>query len=60
VTRQVVAKGDRRYGGADRKNRYGDLGEAFEALASRQALIDGEIIVQDERGSAALPHCRKR
>jgi hypothetical protein len=50
----VVAKGDRRYGGADRKNRYGDLGEAFAALASCQALIDGEIIVQDERGVSSF------
>jgi bifunctional non-homologous end joining protein LigD len=40
--------------GHDWSDRYGDLGEAFEALPSRQALIDGETIVQDERGVSSF------
>src|SRR5512134_3192951 len=40
--------------GHDWSDRYGDLGEAFEALSSHQALIDGEIMVQDEHGVSSF------
>lgn len=36
--------------GVDWTDRYGRLGEAFRGLPCRRALIDGEIVVQDERG----------
>jgi DNA ligase D-like protein (predicted 3'-phosphoesterase) len=37
-------------GGLDWSRRYGDLPTAFSALACRQAVIDGEIVVPDDRG----------
>ena len=40
--------------GHDWSDRYGGLGAAFEALPSHQALIDGEIIVQDEHGVSSF------
>ncbi len=40
--------------GHDWSDRYGDLGEAFKVLPSHQALIDGEIIVQDEHGVSSF------
>ena len=36
--------------GLDWTKRYGDLGKAFDALPCRDAVIDGEIVVPDERG----------
>lgn len=36
--------------GLDWTKRYGDLRLAFAALACREAVIDGEIVVPDERG----------
>lgn len=36
--------------GLDWTGRYGRLGEAFAGLPCQRALIDGEILVQDERG----------
>jgi DNA ligase D len=36
--------------GLDWTHRYGDLGDAFRALPCRAALIDGEIVVPDEKG----------
>ncbi|MGH6887155.1 MAG: non-homologous end-joining DNA ligase, partial [Geminicoccales bacterium] len=40
--------------GLDWTDRYGILGKAFAALPCKQALIDGEIVVQDERGIASF------
>ena len=37
-------------GGLDWTHRYGDLAEAFRALPCREAVVDGEIVVQDEGG----------
>ncbi|MDB5537717.1 MAG: ligD [Devosia sp.] len=37
-------------GGLDWTRRYGDLPAAFGALPCRQAIIDGEIVVLDEKG----------
>ncbi len=37
-------------GGLDWTHRYGDLAEAFRALPTRDAVIDGEIVVFDEGG----------
>ncbi|HEX5078843.1 MAG TPA: DNA ligase D [Geminicoccaceae bacterium] len=36
--------------GLDWTDRYGDLARAFEKIPCRQAVIDGEIVVQDEEG----------
>ena len=36
--------------GLDWTKRYGSLGQAFEALPCREAVIDGEIVVLDENG----------
>ena len=40
--------------GLDWTDRYGVLIEGFRGLACQQALIDGEIVVQDERGIASF------
>jgi bifunctional non-homologous end joining protein LigD len=40
--------------GLDWTERYGVLIEAFRRLPCKQALIDGEIVVQDERGIASF------
>jgi bifunctional non-homologous end joining protein LigD len=40
--------------GLDWTDRYGRLAGAFEKLPCEQALIDGEIVVQDERGIASF------
>src|SRR5918996_3970492 len=40
--------------GLDWTARYGVLAEGFRGLACQQALIDGEIVVQDERGIASF------
>lgn len=37
-------------GGLDWTKRYGDLPEAFRRLPSRDAVIDGEIVVLDDKG----------
>ncbi|WEX74607.1 DNA ligase D [Sinorhizobium numidicum] len=37
-------------GGLDWTKRYGDLPAAFRRLTSRDAIIDGEIVVPDDRG----------
>lgn len=37
-------------GGLDWTKRYGDVGRAFEALPTRDAVIDGEIVVLDKQG----------
>ena len=37
-------------GGLDWTRRYGDLPKAFAALDCREAVIDGEIVVLDEKG----------
>ncbi|MFO1140817.1 MAG: DNA ligase D, partial [Amaricoccus sp.] len=37
-------------GGLDWTHRYGDLGDAFRALPCREAVVDGEIVVQDANG----------
>ena len=37
-------------GGLDWTKRYGDLPAAFKALPCRQAVIDGEIVVLDDKG----------
>ncbi|MFC0008378.1 DNA ligase D [Devosia nitrariae] len=37
-------------GGLDWTRRYGDLPRAFGALSCKQAVIDGEIVVLDEKG----------
>lgn len=37
-------------GGLDWTHRYGDLGAAFRALPSREAVVDGEIVVLDADG----------
>ena len=39
-------------GGLDWTRRYGDLPDAFAALPCREAVIDGEVVVPDERGIA--------
>lgn len=36
--------------GLDWTKRYGKLGEAFRALPCRQAVIDGEVVVLDDKG----------
>jgi bifunctional non-homologous end joining protein LigD len=49
----IVADGRARLitrGGHDWTDRYGDVAKAFEALPSASAIIDGEIVVPDERG----------
>src|SRR5690606_31068790 len=40
--------------GLDWTERYGQLAKAFKRLSCQQALIDGEIVVQDERGIASF------
>jgi DNA ligase D len=40
--------------GLDWTERYGLLAEGFRRLPCKQALIDGEIVVQDERGIASF------
>ena len=40
--------------GLDWTDRYGHLAKAFAALPCKQALIDGEVVVQDERGIASF------
>ncbi len=40
--------------GHDWTDRYGLLAEPFGALACRQAMIDGEIVVQDEEGLSSF------
>jgi bifunctional non-homologous end joining protein LigD len=40
--------------GHDWTDRYGHLAEAFGALSCQQALIDGEIVVQDASGIASF------
>ena len=35
-------------GGLDWTHRYGDLADAFAALPCREAVVDGEIVVQDD------------
>jgi DNA ligase D len=40
--------------GLDWTDRYGVLAKAFQGLACQQALIDGEIVVQDEHGIASF------
>jgi DNA ligase D len=40
--------------GLDWTDRYGVLVEGFRGLACQQALLDGEIVVQDERGIASF------
>jgi bifunctional non-homologous end joining protein LigD len=40
--------------GQDWTDRYGLLAEAFAALPCKRALIDGEIVVQDENGLASF------
>jgi bifunctional non-homologous end joining protein LigD len=40
--------------GLDWTDRYGVLAKAFQGLGCQQALIDGEIVVQDERGIASF------
>ena len=40
--------------GQDWTDRYGLLAKAFAALPCKQALIDGEIVVQDEHGIASF------
>ncbi len=40
--------------GHDWTDRYGDLAEAFRVLPVGQAVIDGEIIVQDEHGISSF------
>jgi bifunctional non-homologous end joining protein LigD len=47
-------------GGLDWTHRYGDLSAAFRALPGRDAVIDGEIVVLDDRASAISPRCRTR
>lgn len=37
-------------GGLDWTRRYGDLGAAFSALPCRAAIVDGEIVVVDDKG----------
>ena len=40
--------------GLDWTDRYGRLAKAFQGLSCQQAVIDGEIVVQDERGIASF------
>jgi bifunctional non-homologous end joining protein LigD len=40
--------------GLDWTDRYGVLGQGFRGLPCQQALLDGEILVQDERGIASF------
>jgi bifunctional non-homologous end joining protein LigD len=40
--------------GLDWTDRYGVLAKAFQGLRCQQALIDGEIVVQDEQGVASF------
>ena len=37
-------------GGLDWTHRYGDLADAFRALPCREAIVDGEIVVLDDKG----------
>jgi bifunctional non-homologous end joining protein LigD len=37
-------------GGLDWTHRYGDLPDAFRALPTRDAIVDGEIVVPDDKG----------
>lgn len=37
-------------GGLDWTHRYGDLGDAFRGLPCKEAIVDGEIVVLDEKG----------
>ena len=37
-------------GGLDWTHRYGDLADAFRSLPCREAIVDGEIVVLDDRG----------
>ena len=46
--------------GLDWTRRYGDLPAAFKVLPCREAIIDGEIVVLDERASAVSRCCRTR
>jgi DNA ligase D len=41
-------------GGHDWTARYGSLAAAFEAIACQAALLDGEIVVQDETGVSSF------
>jgi DNA ligase D len=41
-------------GGHDWTHRYGDLASAFAAVRCTGALIDGEVIVQDQRGVSSF------
>jgi bifunctional non-homologous end joining protein LigD len=40
--------------GLDWTDRYGKLAQTFTALPCKQALVDGEIVVQDERGHSSF------
>jgi bifunctional non-homologous end joining protein LigD len=40
--------------GLDWTHRYGTLGRAFEKLACKSALLDGEVVVQNPRGVSSL------
>lgn len=40
--------------GLDWTERYGSLSEAFAGLRCKEAMIDGEIVVQDERGVSSF------
>ena len=40
--------------GLDWTDRYGTLARAFAALPCEQALVDGEVLVQDERGHSSF------
>jgi DNA ligase D len=40
--------------GLDWTERYGGLAKAFQGVPCQQALIDGEIVVQDDRGIASF------
>ena len=41
-------------GGLDWTHRYGDLADAFRALPCREAIVDGEIVVLDDKGDQPL------
>jgi DNA ligase D len=40
--------------GLDWTHRYGALGRAFEKLACKSAVLDGEVVVQDGRGVSSI------
>jgi bifunctional non-homologous end joining protein LigD len=40
--------------GLDWTRRYGGLAKAFETLACKNAILDGEVVVQDSRGISSL------